>query len=138
MGQGMALDPKKIAALKRKLIEATDFTEIAELFIEDLGNDMGFITSGKPYLDKRFITTVAQAAATAVGTNEGVYQGTPSRVAEHGLIHGAFTFGEWTGMMFFFEDIEQGFLALGDDSGPSRFCRFTFVVKPKGKNVVLH
>ncbi len=138
MAPRMALDPKKIARLKRTLIEATDFTEIAEVFLEDLGNDMAFIESGKPYSDKRFLTTVAQAAATTVGTNEGVFQSSPRCVAEHQLIHGAFTYSEWTGMMFFFEDLEQGFLAIGDDQGPNQFCRFTFVVKPDGKNIVLH
>lgn len=134
----MALDAAKIATLKRKLIEATDFEDIVEFFIEDLGNDMEFVLSGKPYSNERFLTALAQAAAAALGLKEGVYQGTPHRVPEHRLVHGAFTFNEWTGMMFFFEDLDQGFLALGDAHGPSRYCRFSLVQKPDGKTVPIH
>lgn len=132
------MDAAKIATLKRTLIEATDFDDIVEVFLEDLGNDMAFIESGKPYSDKRFLTALAQAADAAVGGGGGVYQGTPRRVKEYGLIHGAFTFGKWTGMMFYFEDIEQGFMALGDVRGPSRFARFSLVAKPDGKRVPIH
>lgn len=134
----MALDPKKIAALKRKLLEATDFTETAELFLDDLGNDLAFVSSGKPYHDRTFLTALAQAAAAARGTTGGVYKGTHRRIAEHRLIHGGFTFEGWTGMMFYFEDVAQGFMALGDEQGPSKFVRFSLITSPDGKVVKIH
>lgn len=132
------MNAAKLATLKRKLIEASDFTEIADYFIEDLGNDRAFALSGKPYHDKRFLTALAQATAGALGGKTGVFQGTPRRIAEHRLVHGAFTFGEWIGMMFYFEDIEQGFMALGDQEGPNHFVRFTLVGTPGGKPPTIH
>ena len=132
------MDAGKIATLKRKLIEATDFGEIADYFLDNLGNDLAFMMSGERYADTRFVTALAQAVTAASGSDGGVFQGTPRRMAEHRLVHGAFTFGPWTGMMFYFEDVEQGFLALGDEQGPSRFCRFSLVESPDGKPITIH
>ena len=44
--------------------------------------------------------------------------------------HGAFFFGSWVGTFFYFEDIDRGLVALGDDSGPTLFARFTLVPVP--------
>jgi len=134
----MTMDPGKIATLKRTLVEATDFTDIADIFLEELGNDLAFINSGKRYSDKRFLTDFAQAAAAVSGTPTGVFEGKLKRVAEHRMVHGAFTYGEWTGMMFYFEDLQQGFMALGDETGPSRFSRFSLIPAADGKGITIH
>jgi hypothetical protein len=131
------MDASKIAVLKKKLLEAKDFHEIVEYFFEQFGSDAAFARSGKPMNDQRFLTALAQVAATTTG-EKGAFSGTPSRVAAHRLVHGAFTFGAWTVMMFYFEDVEQGFMALGDDSGPSRFTRFSFVATPDGQSPKIH
>src|SRR5262245_53709712 len=107
----------KLPTLKKKLLEATDFTEIVEYLFEELGNDPAFARSGKPTSNKRLLTTLAQVAASTVGTT-GVFSGQAFRIASHRFVHGAFSLGrEWTIMMFFFEDLDQGFMAIGDDSG---------------------
>lgn len=132
------MDAAKLATLKKKLLEATDFIEIADCFVEDLGNDPEFARSGKPYNDKRFLTALAQATSRALGGKTGVFQGTPRRIAEHRMVHAAFTFGDWIGMMFYFEDVEQGFMALGDQEGPNHFVRFTLIATPDGKPPTVH
>jgi hypothetical protein len=134
----MAALENRIVALKKKLVEATDFDEIAELFLEDLGNDLAFMKSGKRYSDEAFVTALAETAAAVLEIPVGVYQGTLRRVARYRMIHGAFTIGEWTAMMFFFEDLDQGFLAAGDAEGPSRFVRFSFIPKADGKKIPIH
>jgi hypothetical protein len=45
---------------------------------------------------------------------------------------------KWTMMMFYFEDVEQGFLALGDEKGPDRFVRFSLIASPDGKPFMVH
>jgi hypothetical protein len=133
----MALDPRKIATLKQKLLLATDFTEIVEYFME-LGNDFAFIESGEPWSNPRFVAALGKAMSAATGGEGGVLETSPRRVAEHRLVHGVVEMGKWVGMMFYFEDVEQGFLALGDESGPSRYIRFSLIESPNGKPVTVH
>lgn len=133
-----ALDANKLATLKKKLLEAKDLTEIADYFLNDLGNDAAFARSGEPIEDQRFLAALGQVVARTVGAKVGMLRGTPVRVAEHRLVHGAFDFGKWTIMMFYFDDVEQGFLALGDERGPDRFARFSLVASPDGKPIKVH
>jgi len=128
----------KLPTLKKKLLEATDFSEIVEYFFEELGNDPAFARSGEPTSDKRLLTSLAQVAARTAGTT-GVFSGNAFRITYHRFVHGAFSLGKkWTIMMFYFEDLEQGFMALGDDSGPSHFTRFSLIDSPDGKPPRLH
>lgn len=133
----MALDPSKIATLKQRLLQAKDFTEIVEYFMA-LGNDPAFITSGEPWSNERFAAALAKAVLAAIGGPGGVFRTSPFRVAEHRLIHGVVEIGKWVGMMFYFEDVEQGFVALGDESGPSVYVRFSLIESPDGKPVTVH
>jgi len=40
--------------------------------------------------------------------------------------------------MFYFEELEQGFVALGDESGPSLYVRFSVIEPPAGKAITVH
>lgn len=119
------VDPNKIETLKQTLIKATEFTEIAEVFLDDLGNDPAFFNAGEQYDDKTFASIVARAAAAAAGTTVAVFVGHFMRIPEHRMIHGAFDLGAWSGMMFYFEGIDKGFIALGNTKGANHFLRFT-------------
>ena len=132
------MEPAKVATLKKKLLEATDLTEILEYYFAEFGNDPAFARSGDPLDDNRFLTALGQAVLCTVGEKAGILRGTPVRVAEHRLVHGAFDLGKWTIMMFYFEDVEQGFLAVGDARGPDRFTRFSLVMPPDGKPIQVH
>src|SRR5262249_5696058 len=103
------MDPGKVAKLKQTLLEATDFHDIVAYFFQEFGNGAAFARAGGPMNDERFLMAPGQVAARTVGAKIGVFRGTPARVAEHRLVHGAFTFGTWTVMMFYFEDVQQGF-----------------------------
>lgn len=128
----------KLPTLKEKLLTATDFSEIVEYLFDELGNDPAFARAGKPTSDKRLLTSLAQVAARTVGAS-GAFSGQAFRISSHRFVHGAFSLGKkWTIMMFFFEDIEQGFMAIGDDSGPSHFTRFSLIDSPDGKAPKVH
>jgi len=128
----------KLPALKKKLLEATDFSEIVEYFFEELGNDPEFALSGKPTKDMRLYTTLAQVAAQTMGET-GVFMGQAYRIASHRFVHGTFTLGsKWTALMFYFEELEQGFMAIGDHRGPDHFTRFSLIETPDGKPPRLH
>jgi len=127
----------KLPALKQKLLEATDLSDIVQYFFDELGNDVAFAKSGEPTSDKLFMTTLAQVAARTAG-EAGVFQGTACRIASHRFVHGVFSLGKWTAIMFYFEEIEQGFMALGDEQGPSRFTRFSVIPTPDGQRPKIH
>lgn len=129
----MTVDSTKIATLKHTLVHATEFSEIADVFLNDLGNDPEFINAGDCYKDTNLATVVARTAAAVARTSVSVFKGDFMRIAEHRMVHGAFFLGAWSGMMFYFEDIDQGFIAVGDMRGPTQFVRFKAIMVAKKK-----
>jgi hypothetical protein len=128
----------KLPGLKAKLLEATDFGEIFEYFFTELGNDAAFACSGEPTQDRLLLQSAATATARTVG-EAGAFVGTLQRIASHRFVHGAFSFGDtWQVLVLYFEDLNLGFLAIGDASGPSRFTRFSVILSPDGKPPKVH
>lgn len=128
----------KLPGLKKKLLEATVFSEVYEHFTEELGSDLAFARSGVPTDDKRILTSLGQVVARVTGEG-GLLVGTVCRIASHRFLHGSFSYGKkWSLIMFYFEDVEQGFLAVGDHGGPSIFTRFSLVASPDGEPIQVH
>jgi hypothetical protein len=133
------MDATKIATLKHKLLTATAFTEILEYYFAEFGSNAAFARTGETMKDPRFAAALAQVVSKAVTVKgRATFEGTPLRIAAHHLIHGAFWYAKWTVMMFYFEDVKQGFMAIGDDGGPSHFTRFSFVESPDGGPIQVH
>lgn len=132
------VDPAKIAMLKQKLVESTVFREILDYFFTHLGEDL-FTRAGTPIHDAPLMRVVARTAALLVRAKSlTIVAATTLRAAEHRLVFGTLSFGKWTGLMFYFEDLERGFLALGDNRGPSLFTRFSLTALPSPKRTDLH
>jgi hypothetical protein len=128
----------KLPGLKKTLLDATELSDIFEYFFNELGSDHAFARSGEPTTDPRLLTTLAQVAARTAG-EAGAFEGTACRIASHRFVHGTFTLaGKWTAIVIYFEDLEQGFMALGDEGGPSRFTRFSLVASPDGEGPAIH
>ncbi len=132
------MDATKLATLKKRLLEAKDLTQIAEYFFDEFANDPKFALSGKPYTNERLVQALGQVVLKLTGQKAALMTGKCRRVEKHRLVHGYFDFGEWTLLMFYMEEVEQGFVALGDQSGPSIFGRFSLIEPAGGKPIVLH
>jgi hypothetical protein len=132
------MDLSKLATLKAKLVEANDFSQLAAYFFDEFGEDPSFAMTGEPMTDMLLSGFFGQVAVKMVGGRTMALRPRFVRIAEHRFVHGAFTLDQWTGMMFYFEDIERGFMALGGESGPTHFGRFSLIKTPAGRSVQLN
>ncbi|MFO0762471.1 MAG: hypothetical protein U0359_38890 [Byssovorax sp.] len=128
----------KLAGLKTTLLEATDLSEIFEHFVEELGSDPSFARSGEATKDEPLLKAAATAAAQSTG-EAGAMVGNAFRIRSHRFVHGSFSYGKkWQLILLYFDDVKQGFLAIGDEEGPSRFTRFSVIATPDGKRPKVH
>lgn len=121
----------KIPTLKHKLVNATAFSEIAEYFLADFGGNPDFVRASDPSEDQVLLQGVAQIVSRMVGGRAGALEAHMYRVPEAKLVHGSLGFAEWMGVVFYFEDLERGLLALGKILGPTQFVRFSMTEVPR-------
>jgi hypothetical protein len=134
------VDPGKLATLKQRLLEATDFFDVYGYFMEHFGQQPELVTLGVPLHDATFVAVLEQVGAQTVGERARITDPFLLRLGEHQLVHGAFVLGAHVGTVFYFADIDTGLAAFGtrDSDGPSRLARFSLARLPSAGGVTLH
>jgi hypothetical protein len=134
------LDLGKLATLKQRLLEATDFFEVYGYFMDHFGQRPELMTLGEPLRDATFVAVLEQIGARMVGEQAPITEPFLLRLGEHQLVHGAFVLGAHVGTVFYFADVDTGLAAFGamDSEGPSRLARFSLARLPAGKSPTLH
>ncbi|ESQ17156.1 MAG: hypothetical protein N838_13975 [Thiohalocapsa sp. PB-PSB1] len=122
----------KIDQLKILLLNAEEFADAMNYFLDELVSDSAFSAAGKPLKDKRIkqrFRGVLQILKERLNIQSA---GPPQMIAtvslkEYQLSHGAFMLGDRLGMAFYFRDLDMGLCALGalDGSGEVVFTRFS-------------
>ncbi len=126
-----------IAALKLKMISATDFSEILSYFFDHLGEDKGFLNLGRGQNNTYLKQILLLAARKALNIEEiKTSELQMIHLAEFKFIHGGGFFNQYLGTYFYFEDIDAGLLALAHfpPTGRTEIVRFSCQVldsKPK-------
>jgi hypothetical protein len=120
----------KIDQLKILLLNAEEFADAMNYFLDELVSDSAFSAAGKPLKDKRIkqrFRGVLQILKERLNIQSA---GPPQMIAtvslkEYQLSHGAFMLGDRLGMAFYFRDLDMGLCALGalDGSGEVVFTR---------------
>ncbi len=131
------VDLGKLATLKQRLLDATDFFEVYGYFMEHFGQHQELRTLGEPLEDPTFVTVLEKVGARTVGQEARITDPFLLRLREHQLVHGAFVLGDHVGTVFYFADIDVGLLAFGglDSDGPSKLARFSVAKVPGAKRV---
>lgn len=134
------VDFKKLDPLKQILIDAKDFTDVYEYFMEHFGSKPEFAMFGEPFTDRNFVKVLAQVGTHLLGKKTRLMEAYLVRLAEQKFVHGAFTFGKHQGNVLYFEDIEKGLAGFGklNSTGPSDLVRFTLVQFPGGKKLMFN
>lgn len=133
------LDLRKLADLKRMLVEATDFFEVYGYFMDHFGEKPELLKLGEPLKDATFLEVLGKIGSQILGKKIKVTQPLLQHCREHKLIHGAFLLGNHVGCVFYFEDLEKGLAAFGTmEGGPSQMARFALVSLPTGKSFTLN
>ena len=134
------LDLGKLATLKQRLLDATDFFEVYGYFMDHFGQQPELMTFGEPLRDPIFVAVLQQIGARTVGEKAKITDLFLLRVGEHQFVHGAFALGAHIGTVFYFGDIDTGLTAFGaqDSDGPSRLARFSLAKVPGAGGLTLH
>jgi hypothetical protein len=134
------IDLRKLADLKRLLVEATDFFEVYGYFMDHFGQMPELMTLGKPLQDATFVEVLEKIGSQIIGKKARITEPFLLRLPEENLIHGAFLIGDHVGCVFYFEDLEKGLAGFGsmESGGPSQLARFSLVSLPTGKSFTLH
>ena len=119
-----------LAGMKQRFIDAPDFGDLMQSFVDDFANDPRFLKLGSSVRDPKLEVVLGELAGQVANGVKTLDQVMLFRLPQYKFSHGAFFFGSWVGTFFYFEDIDRGLVALGDDSGPTHFARFTLVPLP--------
>jgi hypothetical protein len=142
-------DPQRVAVLRHKLCNASRLDRVMTYFLHTFGLDQDFMRLGTPMRNDRLKTMLGQVASHMVGGDAKNMQAWFLHLPEHRMVHGMILFGNWTGISFYFEDLEMGLCALSDASlaGPTYCVRFQLKelderparerAAPQGQNVMM-
>lgn len=142
-------DPRKVAVLRHKLCHASRLDRVMTYFLRTFGCDQDFMRLGTARRNDRLKWMLGQVTSHMVGGDAKSLQAWFLNLPEHRLVHGMILFGNWTGITFYFEDLETGLCALSDASltGPTYYVRFQLraiderqacePAAPQGQNVMM-
>ena len=126
----------QLATLKEKIQKEPKFADVVAYYTDELGN-RAFYDQGAQVTEPALLETILGAAAQVLGLPVARASGAQlKRLPEHLFVHGVFQMGPSLCMVFFFEDIRQGILATGSESGPSQFSRITLVARDAGSGAL--
>jgi hypothetical protein len=127
------MDLSKLATLKKKLIEGTDFGQIYTYFLDHFGENPEFFDEGE--LTRH---PMVEAALNELSRQMGNGPLDLDRLrlvwlAEHQFLHGSGSFGNTIISVIYFEEIHKGLAALAKfpSRGRTDFMRFTAQPLPK-------
>jgi hypothetical protein len=135
------LDLGKLATLKALLVEATDFGDVYDYFMDHFGSSLEIVKAGEAYHDPIFIAALERIGGAIAGDRTArLTQPFLLRIADQGFIHGVFALGDRIGSVIYFEDVVKGLLGFGasDSEGPSELARFSLAEVPPGKGSMLN
>jgi hypothetical protein len=99
---------KKIARMRRLLVDATDLGDVHDYFHEALAGDPAFIRIGKRGRSPRLLGAV-EAALRHVGASGPLSEPIVMlRVPKHGMWHGFACAGGGIAIFLYFEDLDTG------------------------------
>jgi hypothetical protein len=104
----------KVATLKAQLVESTTFQNVMGYFFEHFGNDATFLGMGEPVRNDRVGVALGEVACQLLGRPAAIVTAQLVSLPEHQMTHGLLTFEGGLGVVFFFDDLEKGLLALSD------------------------
>jgi hypothetical protein len=121
------MDLALLETLKQKLLQAQEFQEIWEYFMDHFGEDPDFMALGErtrnPFLEAVMSQVGQQLFGGPVQTAECLL----TRLPEQQFIHGGCILAGKAGNVLYFEDAQVGLLAVVISLAPSetRLVRFT-------------
>ena len=122
------MDLSKLETLQEKLLDADDFYEVFNYFFDHFGENTEFLTLGeqveRPLIEQVLAQVGQHLLGASVVTIEDLLL---VHVPEHNFIHGGCIINGRMGNLFYFEDIQQGLLAvlMSFGSGETQIARFT-------------
>src|SRR4051794_14452757 len=127
----LAMDLSRLAVLKQKLVEATDFHAPWDYFMTHFGEQRAFMRLGQrtrvPVLEE----TVARISSQIFGAKGRVSGLLLTRLAEQRFVHGGFNVQGRFGNVFYFEDDGVGLYTVSAGAGEqNHLVRFTALSDP--------
>ncbi|UQA62253.1 hypothetical protein [Polyangium aurulentum] len=116
----------KVATLKAQLVESTTFQKVMDYFFENFGTDPTFLGMGEPVRNDRVGLALSEVAGQLLGRPAAIITAQLVSLPEHRMTHGLLTLHNGIGVVFFFDDLEKGLLALSDvnDRDSTIYVRF--------------
>lgn len=115
-----------IPELKKRLVEAKDFSDVWNYFFDNFGENEAFMALGKPALCPQLEAILKQAGANAFkGEEVKIHSTSFFFFEEQAFLHGAYTInGKFAGVLYFL-DLQIGLAGITlSMAGPTEFCRF--------------
>lgn len=131
------MDLSKLAVLKQKLVEATDFSDVWRYFLDHFGENPEFFSLGERVEENaRLEVAISQIGQRVFKKPLRVRDLLLTRLAEHGFIHGGGLVGTSLANVLYFEEIGVGMMAIVQSlaSSEMRYARFTTVPMPEAWN----
>ncbi len=132
----MPIDQERIATLRKKLAEATDFLELWEYFLTHFAENPEFHELGRPAEASFLLEVIGELGSKLLNQQAiRISQLMLIEIPEASLFHGACLIeGRLAGLMFF-QDLDMGLMALSEISGKTMLARFS-IRNPKGGETV--
>jgi hypothetical protein len=130
----------KVETLKEELLGSTPFPKVMAYFFEHFGNDPTFLGMGEKVRDDRIRVALGNVAANLLGRPQAAVDTRLVRLPEHHMTHGLLTLPAGVGVVFFFDDVAKGLLALSDahDRDQTIYVRFLVHELPVEHNRMVH
>src|SRR5947209_4498044 len=106
------MDLSLLATLKKKLLTAREFSEVAAYFLDHFGDKPEFIHLGEGTTDPFLEAVLAQVAGQLFQRSVVVHDIRLIRLPDHGFIHGGFTMEGKLGTLIYFEDVRVGLIVI--------------------------
>jgi hypothetical protein len=111
--------------LHKRFVEATDFGDFWNYFLDDFAEKPAFMRMGAPAETKEMEELVAMIASRMVGKDAKPEGMLLTKIPDFGVVHGACVFEGDLTCVLYFESLERGLVVLSKTSGKTHFARFT-------------
>lgn len=128
------MDLSKLAVLKEKLVEATQFSDVWKYFLDHFGENPEFISLGERVEEHpRLEVAINQIGLRVFKKPLRVRDLLLTRITGHGFIHGGGLVGASLANVLYFEEIGSGMMAIVQSlaSTEMRYARFSTVPMPE-------
>ena len=127
----------RVAKLKKILVDAKDFSDVFNYFMDHLGEDPGFLMLGRRGESELLTKIVTRIARQVLGKKVELDSMLVVEIPELQFIHGTGTVQDWIFNMFLFVDSDIGLVAMVPSSEKkgrlNYMCRFSAYWDHDGK-----